>query len=110
MDTPVVVNLFEDAAPPGAGERFQRLLQCGNVVIERIVSSARPEPTEYVQAQDEWVALLSGSATLSMAGRKLELAKGDALFIPKGTPHRVERTSLGAIWLAVHIHPRGQPR
>lgn len=98
-------NLFADAAPPPEGERFEPLLALRNLLVERIVSSAAVAPGEYVQTQDEWVALLRGEATLRVAGEAVPLAAGDHLFLPAGTPHTVERVSEGALWLAVHLHP-----
>ncbi|MGB7480980.1 MAG: cupin domain-containing protein [Burkholderiaceae bacterium] len=98
-------NLFLGAEPPLQGEKFETLLAHKNLVVERIVSSADTEPVEYVQAQDEWVLLVQGTAVLRMAGDALTLNAGDHLFIPAEVPHRVERTSNGALWLAVHLHP-----
>jgi cupin 2 domain-containing protein len=99
-------NLFTDAQVPSTGERFDTLVQQGNVVIERIVSSSDIRPTEYVQVQDEWVILLTGEARLDVAGQPVSLKAGDHLFLPAHTPHTVTQVSAGAIWLAVHIHPR----
>ncbi len=97
-------NLFADAEPPSEGERFEALLRHKNLVIERIVSSAAITPTRYVQAQDEWVAMIQGEATLEVDGALFELRAGDHLFLPAGTPHTVRRVSEGALWLAVHLH------
>jgi cupin 2 domain-containing protein len=102
-------NLFADAAAPAARERFDTLLTHKNLVIERIVSSSATTAKEYVQAQDEWVVLLQGEATLRIAGESVELKSGDYLFLSAGTPHNVERVSQGAIWLAVHLHPEQAP-
>ena len=98
-------NLFAGAQAPEQGERFEPLLSHRNLVVERILSSAAIEATEYVQPQDEWVALLQGEATLVVAGEPVELRAGDHLFLPAGTPHSVCRVSQGALWLAVHLHP-----
>jgi cupin 2 domain-containing protein len=100
-----VNNLFAGADPPPEGERFETLLTCRNVVVERIISSATAAPGEYMQPQDEWVALLRGRATLEIAGETVDLAPGDHLFLPAGMPHRVLSTSGDALWLAVHMHP-----
>lgn len=97
-------NLFDHAGAPASGERFEALLRHRNLVIERIISSATISPTEYVQAQDEWVAMLQGEAILEVAGAVRELHSGDYLFLPAGTPHMVLRVSDGAVWLAVHLH------
>lgn len=98
-------NLFTDAAPPPSGERFETLRRVGPVQIERIVSSAAPEPGTYIQPQAEWVVLLRGGATVTVDGRRVELAPGDHLWLPAKTPHSVERTEAGTVWLAVHVHP-----
>lgn len=98
-------NLFADAAPPGRGERFDTLLARRPLVVERIVSSATPDTAPQCQPQDEWVVLLRGDAVLRIDGHAQPLAAGDHRFLPAGTPHAVERTSEGALWLAVHLHP-----
>jgi len=98
-------NLFTKANPPPEGERFDELLRHRNLLIERIVSSAVITPQEYVQPQDEWVLLVQGEAVLRVDGASVALKAGDYLFLPAGTPHTVERTSEGAMWLAVHLYP-----
>ena len=100
-----ISNLFTDAVPPDEGEHFKTLLRHRNLVVERIVSSAAVTPQEYLQGQDEWVLLVRGEAVLEVAGERMALKAGDYLFLPAGVPHTVRRTSEGAIWLAVHLHP-----
>ncbi|SDF59656.1 cupin domain-containing protein [Phytopseudomonas seleniipraecipitans] len=100
-----VANLFHDSEPPAQGERFDTLLSHRNLQIERILSSSRIESVDYLQEQDEWVLLARGTASMTVAGKVLELVAGDHLFLPAGTPHRVEHTSEGALWLAIHLHP-----
>lgn len=98
-------NLFNDHNPPVKGERFEMLLAHRNLVIERIVSSADIQPVEYVQTQDEWVLLVQGAAVMDVAGTRSVLGAGDYLFLPAGTPHKVESCEPGTLWLAVHLHP-----
>lgn len=100
-------NLFAHLPVLAQGESFQDLLRWRNLQIERIVSSARPDPGLYDQAQDEWVCLLRGQATLWIAGETISLNAGDYRFIPAHTPHRVLRTSRKppCLWLAVHLYP-----
>lgn len=100
-----IANLFADAKPPASGERFDELLRQGKLVIERIVSSGDIAPTRCVQAQDEWVLVVQGQATLDVAGRTHQLGTGDHLFLPAGTPHTVRQAEHGTIWLAIHLHP-----
>lgn len=98
-------NLYDNAAPPAQGERFETLLQHKNLVIERIISSAATNPTAFVQEQDEWVLLVQGTAVLEIDGEAKSLKAGDYVFLPVKTPHRVKQVSAGALWLAVHLHP-----
>ena len=64
-----IANLFADLPCPATGEAFETLLRHRNLVIERIASSATPEPGIYDQAQDEWVLLVQGQATLEVGRR-----------------------------------------
>jgi cupin 2 domain-containing protein len=98
-------GLFDDADAPRRGERFDTLLKHGKLVIERIISSAAIDSRTYVQAQDEWVLMVRGEAALQVAEETIRLESGDYVFLPAGTPHRVERASAGALWLAVHLYP-----
>ena len=100
-----MANLFENDAPPEAGERVEVLLAHRNLVVERIVSAADLPPREYAQPQDEWVVLVRGEAEIVVAGKPAKLEAGDYLFLPAGTPHTVRSASAGALWLAVHLHP-----
>jgi cupin 2 domain-containing protein len=98
-------NLFAGAEPPETGEKFESLLELGNLLIERIVSSDGPKSEVYVQAQDEWVVLVRGTAVLTIEAIRTELVAGDYVFIPAGVSHKVETTSEAAMWLAVHLPP-----
>lgn len=102
-------NLFNDAIPPGRGERFDTLLAHRNLVVERILSSADISLEEQRQAHDEWVLLVCGEADLEVAGAAVALKAGDHLFLPAGTPHTVRRVAEGSLWLAVHLHPEAAP-
>lgn len=88
---------------PQSGETFTTLLDHKNIKINRIISSNDVDKTEYIQEEDEWLILLEGHATLLLNKEKQELEKGDTLFIPSKTPHRVLSTENGTVWLTVHI-------
>ncbi len=104
-------NIFDRLPCPAAGESFEEILRHRNLVIERIVSSAHPEPNLYDQTQDEWVLLVQGQATLELAGETLDMGPGDHVLIPAHTPHRLLRTSQQppCLWLAVHLYPCQAP-
>jgi cupin 2 domain-containing protein len=100
--TPLRGNLFA-VDTPQEGEHFAALARLGPVMIERIVSSETPGVEPYDQAHDEWVVLLRGNASMEIAGETSELSAGDYVLLPAHTPHRVLKTSAGALWLAVHV-------
>ena len=97
------MNLYDFTVPENS-EEFTTLLKHKNNKINRIVSSSDVEPVEYIQYEDEWVMLIEGEATLLIKDEEKILKKGDALFIPVKTPHKVLKTSNGTVWLAVHIY------
>ena len=98
-----------DSAIPGSGEAFHELARIGGARIEHIVSSDSPDDAVQVQACDEWVLLLTGTAQLELDGQPVPMAARDWLLIPAGTPHRVLRTEAGTEWLAVHGASAGEP-
>ena len=97
------MNIY-DYTTPKNGEDFTTLLEHKNIKINRIVSSADLEPIEYIQDEDEWVVLIEGEATLLVEDEEKILKKGDTLFIPAKTAHKVLKTSDGTVWLTVHIY------
>ncbi|NMG67520.1 cupin domain-containing protein [Azoarcus indigens] len=105
-------SLLGRLPPLADAERFEALLEtpCGRV--ERIVSFGHASPPGfwYEQAEDEWVLLAAGSATLAFEdGTKLTLAAGDWIILPARQRHRVDAVSGDAVWLAVHLRT-GQAR
>lgn len=101
-------NLFRNIPATLPAELFDTLLQRDGLRLERIVSAghATPEGEWYDQAWDEWVILLSGSATLRFEGEAPQrLTPGDYLLIPAHRRHRVEATDHHAqsVWLALHL-------
>lgn len=96
------MNIY-DCIPPQNGETFTTLLEHKNIKINRIVSSDKLEEKVYQQEEDEWLVVLEGEAVLLLNNEEKALAKGDTLFIPAKTPHRVLSTRSGTVWLTVHI-------
>ena len=96
------MNIYDYITPKSA-ETFTTLLEHKNIKINRIVSSNHLDEKEYIQEEDEWLVLLEGQATLLLNNEKKTLIKGDTLFIPSKTPHRVLHTQSGTVWLTVHI-------
>lgn len=99
-------NLFADIPDQLGSELFQTLLQCRNILIERIISPPATRSKQLLQSQDEWIAVLQGWAVIENDNQTVTLKPGDTLFIPSNTPHQVMDTSQTplCIWLAVHIH------
>lgn len=100
--------LFGVAGLPRDREIVETLLERPGARIERIVSTGQATPAGewYDQPGDEWVALLTGRATIRFADGVLhEMGPGDWLLIPARARHRVEATSEDppCVWLAVHL-------
>ena len=71
-----VHNLFAGIPPEMPEEVFQEILRTETFRIERIVSRGQASPPGfwYDQETDEWVLLVSGSATLRFDdGREIDL-------------------------------------
>ena len=101
-------NLFKGVPEKLPEELFETLLQRDGLRLERIVSHGHTTPPDewYDQAWDEWVILLSGSATLQFDGGELrQLKPGDYVLIPAHCRHRVEATDKQekSMWLALHL-------
>lgn len=96
------MNLY-DYISPKSGETLTTLLSHKNITINHIVSSDKLEAVEYVQDEDEWLVLMEGQATLLVGNEEKVLCKGDTLFIPAKTPHKILHTQEGTVWLTVHI-------
>ncbi len=88
--------------PPVSGERFERVVRLPGASVMLITSSSEPEPVDYTQFGDEWVVVLSGSATLEVDGDPVSLGAGDWVLLPARVPHRVVATDAGTRWLAIH--------
>lgn len=105
-------NLFTDFPgdlPEEWTETLAEAKHSGGIRIERLVSRGHASPPDFWYDQDttEWVALLSGSATLRIEGQcePLALNPGDWILLPAHCRHRVEDTATGedSVWLAVHF-------
>src|SRR5262249_17127456 len=99
-------RLREGASAPASGEAVERLLPLPGVTIEQILSGPLDAPLGFRQDHDEWVVLLSGRASLVVAGADVALEAGDWLFLPAGIQHIVVSTAPGSSWLAVHVGAR----
>lgn len=111
-DAPSSPSLFDDAEGSFAGEAVSQIAQLagGRVRVERIVSLGQgsPEGFWYDQPEDEWVAVLTGEARLTVMREKgraeeIVLRPGQHVFLPSRCRHRVEWTSPDepTVWLAV---------
>ena len=101
-----VENIFAEVPKSSGQEQFLTLFKSESVKIQRIVSKGYSSPPDfwYDQAEDEWVIVLRGDATLEFEGGELvRMKEGDHVTIPRHVRHRVQQTSAETIWLAVHV-------
>jgi cupin 2 domain-containing protein len=104
-------NLFAGVPPAMQGELVEELVRTPGARLERIVSRGHrtPDGEWYDQEWDEWVVVLSGSATLRIEGESelIALVAGDSLLLSAHVRHRVEWTdpAVNTVWLALHYPP-----
>ena len=106
MALPSHGQLLAQLPPPGADEAVDLLLTTPGVRIERIVSHGHASPPGfwYDQPEDEWVLVVSGSASIGFEdGSEQHLGPGDWLTLPAHRRHRVLRTASPTVWLAVFV-------
>jgi cupin 2 domain-containing protein len=97
-------NLFLPNMHNPREEQFDTLLKTQTVCIEKITSNGQTSSQWYDQSKDEWVVVIEGEGTLLFEdGREIRLKKGEHLYIPKHTKHKVIYTASPTIWLAVHF-------
>lgn len=102
-------NLFRGVPPRTPEEIVETLVEAGGARFERITSHGQASPPDfwYDQDEDEWVAVVSGSARLRIEGEiePRDLAPGDWIFLPARLRHRVESTHphLPTVWLAIFL-------
>jgi cupin 2 domain-containing protein len=102
-------NLFDSVPEAISGELFSELARGDNVRIERIVSKGHTSPASgwHDQAENEWVIVLKGEATISFeSSEEVNLQPGTHLTVPAHKKHKVIWTSpdTETIWLAVHYN------
>jgi cupin 2 domain-containing protein len=107
MNTIEMENIFKNVPLSLKEELFEKIIENNNFTLERIVSEGHASPPNfwYDQEKNEFVMLLSGSATLVYDdGKSFSLMPGDYLIIPAHQKHRIEKTSgtEKTIWLALH--------
>jgi len=102
-------NLFSHLPAAKSKEVFTNLLKAKGIKIERIVSNGQRMPKDEWLCENsaEWAMVVQGAARLEFKGKKkmVNLKRGDYIFIPSKTYHRVDWTSKRekTVWLAVHF-------
>ena len=81
----------------------ETIFQENNFRIEIIKSNGEVSEKDfwYDQKENEFVSLLSGSATIDFGDKLLELKPNDKVMIKKGQRHRIVKTSIDTIWLCL---------
>lgn len=102
----IQANLLKNIPKNKDKEIFETLLNKDIIKIERIISQGHitDKDTWYLQKEDEFVVLLSGSAVIKYEDQtSVNLVPGDYLYIPALTKHRVDHTDLKVptVWLAI---------
>lgn len=93
---------------PAVGERVDELARADGFRVEHITSGVVDTPVEFLQAHDEWVLVLDGSARLEVGATEHVLGSGDWVLIRASKVHRLLHVAPGTRWLAVHDRPEGR--
>ncbi|MDD5053341.1 MAG: cupin domain-containing protein [Sulfuricurvum sp.] len=96
-----IENIYNRHYPDENHEIFSPIFTSPALRIESIRSWLKTPGEWYNQNEDEWVLLLEGEALLELDNKTFALIKGNYLFIPKQTKHRVLSTSENALWLGI---------
>lgn len=96
-------KFFDYILPEADSEDFTTLLEHKNVKISRIISNTLKTERTFCSDSDEWVIVIQGCAKLEMNNDVYKLTKGDTLFIPANTQHKLLKTKKVVVWLAVYI-------
>lgn len=95
---------------PAEGEVHEELAATVGFRVEHIRTGRVSTPVEFIQAVDEWVMLVEGSAVMEVADRRIDLSVGEWALLPANLPHRLIRVEPGTSWLAVYgLLPGAQP-
>jgi cupin 2 domain-containing protein len=99
-------NIFASLPKDMRAEVIDDLVRSSSVRIERIASKGHrsPESGWYDQAENEWVMVIQGHATVQFEdGSTSALSAGDYINIPAHAKHKVAWTDPNQItlWLAV---------
>jgi cupin 2 domain-containing protein len=98
-------NVFSELPNNLPVELIEKLVDAGEMRIERVVSTGHASPPGfwYDQAESEWVIVLRGEAVLAFEDETRILRPGDYVLIPPHRKHRVNSTSQQepTVWLAV---------
>lgn len=81
----------------------QYLISLPGFSVRQILSGQLDAAVGYCEDEDEWALVVTGGASLTIAGEPVELIAGDWVWLPRGTEHRVERTEAGTSWVTVHL-------
>ena len=93
LDPCLIVRKAEEAPREAYGLTFVPLSKAGHNFnlrpIQVTVSPNRKGDQHYSHDGEEWIYVLSGKITLSLAGEKYDLDAGDAIHFDSRLPHRV---------------------
>ncbi len=98
-----MTNIYDISKPTQGDETLKKLFSNEKVRISAITSNTIENGGWYEQEEDEWFVLLEGEALLEIDGEIIDIKRGDTMFIPAFTLHRVKKTSATALWVTVHI-------
>jgi mannose-6-phosphate isomerase-like protein (cupin superfamily) len=99
---------IEDALArlPGAqGERFVKVLEHGQLVVE--IYAPRTVDPQTPHTRDEIYVVIEGSGTFLNGESRQPFTRGDLLFVPAGVEHRFENFTADLVVWVIFYGPEG---
>jgi cupin 2 domain-containing protein len=101
---PDIIKLYPENPKQGL-EKFHDIVEGKSFILEHIISNGEvsEEGFWFDQRRKEWAALIQGEATLEFEDGILELVAGDSVIFEPHQKHRITKTTVDAVWIAVHF-------
>ena len=101
---PKIIKLHPENPQQGV-EKFYDIVKGKKFCLEHIISNGEvcEEDFWFDQERKEWAALIQGEVTMEFEDGILELVAGDSLIFEPHQKHKIIKTTVDAVWIAVHF-------
>lgn len=106
---PEIIKLYPGNPQQGV-EKFNDVVSGKKFTLEHIISNGEvcEEGFWFDHKLKEWAALIQGEVTIEFEDGILELVAGDSLIFGAHQKHKIIKTTVDAVWIAVHFEEDDQ--